>query len=188
MFFEISELAEYVWISAFEGGPDDIEQALRVMQEKFRDVSVQLVDLDRVAGSRYLLLATLNASKSFRSRQPITRSLGMEILLYIAASRQIGEALKHVGITAESRRTATVVVGSSRIRVSEAAAALRVFFAKEDVEGLLDKWDDKRIKSVRSNFGICDKELSAILRKHEGSVRAIERLVIERSAMLSVKK
>jgi tRNA threonylcarbamoyladenosine modification (KEOPS) complex Cgi121 subunit len=188
LLFEIKELGECVWISAFDIKPDGVEDVLRSMQEKFPDISVQLVDLDKVAGSRYLLLATVNALKSFRSKQPIARSLSMEILLYVAANRQIGEALKNVGVTAETRKVAAIVVSKSREQVLNPAGALREMLKKEESDQLVDKWDHERIEHVRSALGIGDKEIRATLRKNEDTAKAVERLAIERSAMLTIKK
>jgi len=188
LLFEIKELEECVWISAFDIKPDGVEDVLRSMQERFPEISLQLVDLDKVAGSRYLLLATFNALKSFRSKQPIARSLSMEILLYVAANRQIGEALKNVGVTANTRRVAAIVVGDSREKALNSAGALREILKKEESDQLVDEWDRTRIEHVRSALGIGDKEIGATLRKNEDPAKAVERLAIERSAMLTIKK
>ncbi len=187
MLFEIRELAEYVWISAFESKPE-VERILGEMQEKAPSVSVQLVDLDKVAGSHYLLLATFNALKSFRSKQPIARSLGMEMLLYIAANRQIGEALKRVGISGRTRRVAAVAVGKSKDQVLSAAALFSGFFTQQNLDALVDEWTPERIRNVRSLLDIGEKELKATIRKDEAMPKALERLAIERSAMLAIKK
>lgn len=188
MLFEIKDPEEYVWVSAFDVKPDDVELVLRSIQQKFPDVSVQLVDLDKVGGSRYLFLATFNALKSFRSGHPIARSLSMEILLYVAANRQIGEALKIAGVTAETRNVAAIAEGDSKSQVLEAAATLREMLKREGSDELLDKWDGKRVDHVRSVFGIGDKEIQATIRKKEDLTKAVERLAIERSALLAIKK
>ena len=187
MLFEINEPAEYVWISALDSKPE-VEQILKAMREKTPSVSVQLVDLDKVAGSRYLLLATFNALKSFRSRQPIARSLGMEMLLYIAANRQIGEALSRVGVTADTKRVAAVAVGNSREQVLGAATALSELLMKEPLDNLVDEWNPERIRNVRSLLDIGENELKATIRKDEAMPKTLERLAIERSAMLAIKK
>lgn len=188
MLFEIKDSAEFVWISAFDTKPDGVERVLQSVQEKHPDVTIQLVDLNKVAGSRYLFLATYNALRSFRSKQPIARSLGMEILLYAAGNRQIGEALKNVGVTPQTRKVAAIAVGKSRTQVLESAAVLRDILKKEESDDLVDKWDQDRIKHVRSVFEIADKEIKALRHKNENAVKALEHLAIERSAMLAIKK
>lgn len=188
MLFEIKDPTGYVWISAFDVKPKDVELVLRSSQQKFPAVSVQLVDLDKVAGSRYLFLATFNALKSFRSAQPIAHSLSMETLLYVAANKQIGEALKIAGVSPETKHVAAIAEGERKVQVLEAAAYLRQLLASKENDELLDKWDKVRVENVRSVFGIGDKELRATIRGNEGLFEAIERLAIERSAMLAIRK
>jgi len=165
-----------------------MDELLGDLREKAPDVTTQLFDLERVPGSRYLLLATYNAIKSFGSKQPIARTLSMEILLYVAATRQIQDAVVRVGVTDTTRRAAAVIVGNSEDGVLKAAEVLRGLLGTVSVDELIDKWDSTRIESIRSNFRIGDKELSATVRKNETLSSAIQRLAVERSAILSIKK
>ncbi len=187
MIFELPQLGQYVWMSAFDTKPQNIEQMLRGAGEKYPDTSVQCVDLDKIPGSHYLLLATANALKSHTSRQPIAKSLGMELLLYISGNGQINEALTKVGVTSETNRTAVLAVGSSSNQVSVAGRYLEQLFSQQARDELLDRWSPARIENVRLGFQIGDKELKAMIRKKEPITSAIERLAIERSAMLALR-
>jgi tRNA threonylcarbamoyladenosine modification (KEOPS) complex Cgi121 subunit len=188
LLFQTKDPDGYVCISAFDVKSVDTEALLRSAQQKYPAVSVQLVDLDKVAGSRYLCLATFNALKSFRSPHPIAHSLRMEILLYVAANRQISEALKIVGVTAQTKSIAGIAEGGSKEQVLSAAETLSQLLGREENDKLLDRWDRVRLHNVRSIFDIGDRELRAIRRRGEDPARAIERLAIERSAMLTIKK
>jgi tRNA threonylcarbamoyladenosine modification (KEOPS) complex Cgi121 subunit len=188
LLFEIPEFGLYVWISAFDTKLAHVEHVLQRIQEKLPGVCAQLVDLDRVAGSRYLFLATFNAIKSFHTNQPISRSLGLEILLYVAANRQISVSLIRVGITANTRRIAALAVGDSTDLVSAAEGLLAELLKSRSLDELVDEWPPQRVDNVLSGFGIGDKEVRAIIRKGEARTKAIERLAIERSAMLALKK
>jgi KEOPS complex subunit Cgi121 len=174
-------------MSAFDAKPQDIEQMLRGVVGRYPDVSVQCVDLDRVPGSHYLLLATVNALKSYSSKQPIAKSLGMELLLYISGNRQINEALTRVGVTAETSRTAALAVGSSSDMVSATGNYLEQMLGQHGRDDLLDDWPRSRIENVRSGFDIGDKELKAITRTKDPMTCAIERLALERSAMIALR-
>lgn len=178
----------HIWISGFATRPTDFDVILRGVQQRYSDVSVQFVDLDKVPGSRYLFLATLNALKSFRSNQPISKTLGMEILLYASASRQIAEAIRLVGMTPETERIAVLLVGQSEEEVSGAADVLRRMLNQTNDDALVDAWSTVRIENVLTLFRITSKELKATLRKNEARTQAVERLAIERSAMLTVRK
>jgi tRNA threonylcarbamoyladenosine modification (KEOPS) complex Cgi121 subunit len=114
--------------------------------------------------------------------------LNMEILLYVSANRQINEAIKRVGITPETRAIAAVIVGPSRETVLAAAELLEQVLGVKNTDELLDSWPSDRIECVQQSLGITAIELSATLLKGEDVRESIERLAIERSALLAVKK
>lgn len=186
MIFE-PESGLHAWISAFDTRPQNPEELFRSMVEKYPGVSVQLVDLDMVPGQRYLKLATVNAVKSFHSEQPIAKTLAMELLLYLSAEKQIVRALKRIGITGETHRVAALAVGANSDRVLAAANFLATTLGKPTDE-LLQEWSGQRIANVRSSFDIGEAELDAIVQENEPEHMAVERLAIERSAMLAGKK
>jgi tRNA threonylcarbamoyladenosine modification (KEOPS) complex Cgi121 subunit len=186
--FDIIELGQHVWVSAFDTRPMSVEQILQEASSSFLGVSVQIVDLDRVPGSRYLLLATYNALKSYGSKQPISKSLAMELLVYISGNRQISEALRQAGVTPNTRRIAALAVGSSESKVLDSARFLAAALGRKSSDALLNDWTALRVENVRSGFGISGKELKAIAGKGEPVTRTIERLALERSAMLAVGK
>lgn len=175
-----------VWISAYHGSADPTQ--LSIFQVQFPNVTIQLFDLDRIAGSRHILLATFNAVKSYESKRRISRSLGMEILLFVSGTRQISEAVKRVGITSETTRTAVLSVLPEDTEQSNLSNFLAEIFKEKDDDGLLDMWTSLRRSTVIRTFGIGDKELKAALRDDEMPEKAIERLAIERSAMLAIAK
>jgi len=175
-------------VSGFSTRPADVDATLASIHVKLADVTVQLVDLDRVPGSRYTLLAVLNALRSFHSKQPIAKTLGMEILLYIAANRQIGEAIRRAGISPTTKRTVAVLVGTSKDELTKAIGLLEETIGVKCEDTLVDDWPQDRIKIVQGAFEIGPKELKATLRANETKATAIERLAIERSALLTIRK
>lgn len=188
MFFQLTDLPAHVWISGFTTKPTDIDATLRAIQERFPAVAIQLVDLDRVPGSRYTLLATLNALKSFHSKQPIAKTLGMEILLYMAASRQIGEAIERAGISPSTERIIAVMVAETREDLTLAVELLNQLIGTTNDDRLVDEWSPDRLRKVQSTFDIGTRELRATLRANETKAKAVERLATERSALLTVRK
>jgi tRNA threonylcarbamoyladenosine modification (KEOPS) complex Cgi121 subunit len=186
--FEIPELGQHVWISAFNTRPQSIEELLRKAAEKYADVSVQLVDLDKVPGGRYLTLASVNAIESFHSRQPIAKSLGIELLVYISGEKQIDLALKRVGVTSGTSRVAAVVVSGADSQISSVTNFLTHTLGQTSDDRLLDDWSESRIENVRSGYDIGELELKAVIRKREAVPAALERLAVERSALLAARK
>lgn len=188
MLFELAEFGRFVWISGFENGLENVDTILRALQESYPNAVLQLVDLDRAAGSRFLLLAIVNALRSFGSKQPISKTLGMEVLLYVSGSRQISEAVKLVGVTPTTKRIAAIVVGTSKEEINGSGELVSRLLNEESCDETVDQWSDERLKNVCAVYDIGPKELQATLRKGEDSAKAVERLAIERSAMLAIKK
>jgi tRNA threonylcarbamoyladenosine modification (KEOPS) complex Cgi121 subunit len=186
--FQLPEFSAYIWISGFTSSSIDLDLITRTILEEYPQVTVQLVDLDKVPGSRFLFLATLNALKSFHSRQRISKTLSMEILLFISANRQINEAIRLVGLTPDTRRTAALLIAGSEDKASGAADLLGRVLKQSSSDALMEDWSGERVKNVLSLYGIGSKELKATIRINEAKEQAIERLAIERSALLAVRK
>lgn len=186
MRFELDEFNCKVWISSFEGKIDPA----KVMKEADAicpKTTVQLFDLDKVAGTRHLLLAAYNAKKSYNSKRRISRSLSMEILLFVSGTRQITEALERVGINQQTARSAALAISSSDDELLKISNLLIEAFGHKEDEKLLDTWNKQRRTNVRRVFNIGRKELRATYRNN-GVDAAIEKLAIERSAMLAIAK
>jgi KEOPS complex subunit Cgi121 len=184
--FELAEFKCKVWISAFEGKVD-VASVMKEANDRFPDAAVQFFDLDRVAGSRHLLLAAYNAMKSYNSSRRITRSLGMEVLLFVSGTRQITLALERVGINADTMSSAVMVLAASDEAIECISDMLIERFHQNCNDKLLDTWTGRRRELVQRVFGIGMKELKATNRTG-GVEKAIEKLAIERSAMLAVAK
>ena len=184
MLLDLTELNK-LWISAYDGQVDAL-QVINEAQTKLPNVTLQLFDLDKVAGSRHLLLATFNAWKSYNSSRRISRSLRMEILLFVSGTGQITEAIDRVGINTKTRKTATLALVSSDDEAKNASTFLNQAFDKDSNDKMLDKWTEHRRESVQAVYAISTKELKAAMRESEGTEKAIERIAIERSAMLAI--
>lgn len=112
----------------------------------------------------------------------------MEILLYVAANRQIGEAIKRVGIASDTTEVAALLIGPTKEEINAAVQLLSQMLNQTSDDQLVDRWSEERIQNVLSAFEIGPKELVATLRKNETTTQAIERLAIERSAILAIRK
>lgn len=112
----------------------------------------------------------------------------MEILLFISANRQINEAIRLVGLTPDTRRTAALLIAGSEDKASGAADLLGRVLKQSSSDALMEDWSAERVKNVLSLYGIGSKELRATIRINEAKEQAIERLAIERSALLAVRK
>ena len=98
-----------------EGQIDDVEAILPVISalEKEHKSTIQLFRADRIFGEEHLQTAAEMAIRSW-DRNPRAKTLGMEILLYAAAERQISGAIDKLGISQELTSFAILTVGKAQ--------------------------------------------------------------------------
>ncbi|MBA3046291.1 MAG: KEOPS complex subunit Cgi121 [Candidatus Thermoplasmatota archaeon] len=139
--------------------------------EKRSSATVQFFRADRIFGAVHLESAAEKAIRAMESGRAMSRTLGMEIMLYAAAERQTSEALRKLGIAKGMTEMALVIVGS--ITGEEVLKAL-------DLER-----DDSVLESGGKDysiFGISQAEIDMI-----GEPK-IPELVLERIAISELER
>ena len=186
--FAIPEFETKIMITALVNDNLDPQAILTATQQEFRDATVQFVDLDKTTGHRHILLATYNALKSRSLGQMISRSFAIEILLYIAAERQITQAFARIGVETKTKRIGVIATSSSPEILSRIKEHLTKSFNQECNDDLLDEWTEQRCKAIRELLGVTDEEIQTVTRSGDSIPKSIQRLAIERSALLVLKK
>jgi len=180
---------KYIVITGFRNVKiKNVDKFFILVKEKAGNACVQFFDAKLVAGWQHLYFAALNAVNAFSKKLNISNSLGIEILLYASAQRQIKEAVRLIGIHPNSRAVAVVIVANTR---SEASSLLSVISAllKENMQddGLLELTDDK-VEEIKRLFEISDIELEAKVEREDGKKEALIDLVIEHVALLVTQR
>jgi KEOPS complex subunit Cgi121 len=80
----------------------------------------QFLRADRVAGPDHLRSAILHAERAFREGRNVSEQWGTEVLRYAAGARQIGKALRFLGL--EEGVTSIACVARGRVDVLETIA------------------------------------------------------------------
>ncbi len=88
----------------------DPEHILKQLRSIDKQVEVQLVKADLIAGPEHLQFAARNAIHSFNGKRRRSKSLAMELLLYVSCQRQIAKAIKLLGVGSEDSRIALVAL------------------------------------------------------------------------------
>lgn len=96
-----------------EGQIGNINDILLVISnlEKQHKSTIQLFRADRIFGKEHLQTAAELADRSWDRNIARANTLGMEILLYAAAERQISGAIEKLGFSPENTKFAIVTVG-----------------------------------------------------------------------------
>ena len=151
-------------------GKIDVEKALKKLRRFCRDC--QIFDASIICGKRHIMGAWRHAKRAFKYGENISNSISMEVLLYVAATRQIDEAIKFAGAK-NNGKYAFLFIGKSK---EEAIKFIKELGLKVDDSILLPSLP--KIKK----FGITEKELKSVNKSKYAD------LVLEKMAMLDVKK
>ncbi len=181
---KLEGLGYHVCMGGFRTEPiRDVEALVEALSNRASPHTFQVFDADRVAGWRHLFFAALNAVKAFRRGCNVSRSLGMEVLVYASCQRQIREAFRIVGLRPGCSRIALVVLSESRDGCVEAYRRCSEILGVED-DSVLEV-SGQKLGVITEVYGISQSELEA--RGGENPAEAVSCLVVERMALLSVR-
>ena len=184
----IEEFKKYVAITGFRnvkiGNADNFLKTVK--KKKAVNVDVQFFDAKFVATWQHLYFAVLNALKTFKNRENISKSLGMEIMLYASAQRQISRALEMMGVKDGTKNMAVVVVGDDSKDVESALTMISEQIDGEQDDKVLELWNGKT-DIVQKTFQISEIEIDTVMKKGDFE-KALVDLVIERVALLATER
>jgi len=151
-----------------------------------RPVLVQFFDAEAVAGEKHLFFATLNAMKSFSQARNIAQTLDVEIILYASAQRQIGEAIRIVGLNSWTSVIIAVLVGDDEEAVTSAARRLEALISGDRDRSVLERIGDEKLTTLMETYGIDTTEIEALsgMEKEE----SLQWLIVERGALLDARR
>jgi len=152
---------------------NDKELFLKKVKEigKSRDLIIQLLDADKLAGKEHVIFAVEKAMNSFKKGSNIANDPGKEIMLYAAGTRQINRAIK-IGLHNGKNNIALVAIGEE--------IDLSGFY--EVTPGNVLEYDVSKNRALMDLFDITDDEIKAV------GADKIPELVLERVALVDVSK
>ena len=130
-----------------------------------------LINSDYVISLDVLKFAVQKALKSWREKRNVAKTLSMEILLYVSATRQINKALK-IGLKEGINRVIVVDINGCLERLKELG------FKEENVLQI----DDEKIKRVAEFYDIGEEELNLVGKEK------LPLLIRERIALFDITK
>lgn len=145
------------------------------------DTAVQFLSAELVATWEHLYFALLNAVIGFGSSYAISKNLGVEVMLYASAQRQIKKAIDLIGVKRGCMNLAVVIVGSNEGSVKASLSAIIERVGKKPDETVLELSKSK-IEKIRRVFAISKTEIEAT--SSDSAKQALVNLIIERMALL----
>jgi tRNA threonylcarbamoyladenosine modification (KEOPS) complex Cgi121 subunit len=163
----------------------DPEKTLRQLRSTNEVVQVQLLKAELVAGPEHLRFAARNALRSFRGKNPRSKSLAVELLLFLSCQRQISKAISFLGVEPSDNRIVLVALSESKQALHELEKMSESFLGDLD-ESLVEIGSKQKLAEIQRSFGVSKREMDAARFEGETDAQVLKRLVVERSALLSV--
>lgn len=155
-----------IFIDNVEGFLDKIKKI-----SKERNIIIQALDADKLAGKEHIRFAVEKAMNSFKAGTNIANDLAKEIMLYASGTRQISKAMR-LGIHKGENNIALVAVGEETD-----LSAFNEIKPKPVLE-----YNESKKEAVMEVFNITDEEIEAVGKEK------IPELVLERVALVDVIK
>ena len=154
-------------------------------------------DAEAVAGIIHLKACIRFAIKAFKDKTNIAKNLNAEIMLYLSGNRQISKAFPKVGITSSTKKLLMLqIVNFSNDLKEIKQFNFKSFFDKlgieiQDYKINVDEIAVDNIDKVLKNLEISDEVIHRFTQSKSISstdYAIIEKLAIEKSALLNLKK
>ena len=109
----LRDYGKYVEITGYKGiAFDKAEIFLKAnRKQKRQNIDIQFFDAELIATQEHLYFSVLNALQAFKNKTNLSKSPGMETMLYASAQRQIQKAITRAGIKPETQNMAIIIVG-----------------------------------------------------------------------------
>jgi tRNA threonylcarbamoyladenosine modification (KEOPS) complex Cgi121 subunit len=111
----------------------------------------------------------------------------MELLLYVSCQRQIAKAIKLLGVDSEDSRIALVALSDSKYAMQELDRRARLIVDGEEDDNLIEIGSKQKMAQLQRSYGVTSKEMEATRFERETDSSLLQRLIIERSALLDIR-
>ncbi len=167
---------------------EDPETLLRELRRKLENAQIQVVRADMIAGNEHLSLVASFVSRATKRGRMRSKSLAMEFLIYLSGQSQISKAIQTVGVEKDTPEVVVIAISGFQVqfderRIENACAQL---FGGARNDAVIEVGSSTKMRKLCDAFGISEREQSVARLPGEAQGETIKRLVVERSALLSV--
>jgi tRNA threonylcarbamoyladenosine modification (KEOPS) complex Cgi121 subunit len=164
----------------------DPEGTLKQLRSINNRAEVQLVKADLIAGPEHLQSAARNAVYSFKGERRRSKSLAMELLLYLSCQRQIAKAIGFLGVDSKDSRVVLVALSESKDGIGELARRAESIVGGVHDDGQIEIGTKHKMAKLQQSYGVTVKEMDSTRSQGETDSAVLKRLIVERSALLDL--
>ena len=186
MIMEKIEVQELVLQGLAECRVSDPEAALKTIRARFPIAQIQLMRADRVAEKEHLIFAAKSAVRAFTQRYQRSHNLAVELLVYASCQRQISRAIQILGLTPQTREVVLAAFCEKSVPSDLVGRVASVVRGSLD-DDVLEITSRKKVRALTDAYSITRTAMKASKFPDENEISVLKRLIIERSALLTLE-
>ena len=172
------------------------------LENEYKDVSIQIFNDMHVLNRNHIYSAVFFTQKAFYYDSNISKNKKIEILLYLATTRQIKEAIEHFGINEiifESEKVNFCVI-SHKNNITEIYRKIKDTLEFKELKFELDNQSIDKINRIKVFYRFNDSQIEVVINSYESSEKekksvhldylylALQDLICEKMSVLSLEK
>lgn len=158
----------------------DVEKTVNIVEKIGEACGTinQIFDASRIAGKEHLVHAARLALNAQEEGKSFASSPNIELACWTASSRQINRAIDRVGIRKNTREVSLIILGDDPGKVDESHERILNKLQIDPDDKVLEI-TEKKEKNIREAYSISKNELE---------IAPLKKIVLERVALLSLKR
>ncbi len=161
-------------------------QLIKEIKEIAPQSTIQIMNGERIIGYDHVLFAVLNALSAKRNQRNICDDLSLEILVYASAQRQITHAVEILGVKEDTQQLVLVAISEDKRELDRLRERISQIKGLKSDDSFLESQNPERIDRLKETFKITNSEFESVRLKGRKNNEILERLVIEKMALLAV--
>ena len=199
----------YVGINQIEIDPKEVQinklvELIEVIQSHYEDTVLQFFNDRYILNPEHILHACYFVQKAFYTKNNISNKKNLELLLYLAAKRQIKLSLEYFGVNDYnlSNRRISFCIISQKDKIQQVNIEINNYLLSKDISVNLGSLSIDKYKIIKNYFEFSDTQIFTVLKSYgyendilninslnlESLYRALNDLICEKMALLSLEK
>ena len=199
----------YIGINQIEIDPKEVQinelvELIEVIQSHYEDTLLQFFNDRYILNPEHILYACYFVQKAFHTKNNISNKKNLELLLYLAAKRQIKLSLEFFGVNdynLHNRRISFCII-SQKDNIQQVNIEINSYLHSQDISLNLGNLSIDKFKIVKKYFECSDNQILTVLKAYgykndvldissinlESLYGALNDLICEKMALLSLEK
>jgi len=199
----------YVGINQIEINPKEVQinklvELIEVIQSHYEDTVLQFFSDRYILNPEHILHASYFVQKAFYTKKNISNKKNLELLLYLAAKRQIKLSLESFGVNnynLQNKRISFCII-SLEDNIQQVNIEINSYLHSEDISPNLGNLSIDKFKIVKKYFEFSDNQILTVMKSYgykndildinsinlERLYGALNDLICEKMALLSLEK